>query len=145
MRRAGILCLFALIACTVVQGCGKGKKSVKIVKVWRTEVVDVQTRLLRRTVLFPPEYEVDEKKMAGAAVGALIGEIQRMVEDRPEAVINMGVLMKSIQTSPVTLWEDGSRSVEATLPITGEGSLAEVLACDKIEFLDPPGEKQPTE
>jgi len=124
------------IFCALLMSCGRGKKSTKTVKVWRTEVVDEQAGVLRRTVFFPPEYEGAERKMQGAAVGSLIAEIQRMVEDRPDAVIRMSVLMNSIQCSPLVTNEDGSRSMEATLSIQGEKSLAEVLGCDKIVFLE---------
>jgi len=137
MRKISWFWTAMAVSCALCVGCGRGKKAAKTVEVWRTEVVDERANLIRRTVFFPPEFEGEEKKMNGAAVGSLIAEVQRMVEDRPEAVVKMGVLMKSIQCGPVETLEDGSRSVEAFLSIHGEGSLAEVLGCDKVVFLDP--------
>jgi len=117
---------------------GCRKKAERSLTIWRTEVVDEENGILRKEVVFPPEYDGNEKKMTGSAVGSLIGEVQLAVENRPEAVIRIAILINSIETSPVTVLEDGSQRVIATLPIRGKGSLAEVLGVDDIRFKDRP-------
>jgi hypothetical protein len=76
-------------------------------------------------------------------VGRLFSDVQEMTVNVDEAVVNVDLLMKSIQVDPVVTLPEGGHRVSASLPLNGPGSLATVLGCKEVRLKGPmPGTKK---
>lgn len=153
------LCVLSVM-CLILAGpgCKKSKKSSTI-SLWTVESVDEKAGLIRVSLDIPLRAEVmdptpqadpektpkalDEHRLSGAAVGRLFSDVQEMTVNVDEAVINVDLLMKSIQVAPVQALPDGGHRVSASLPLNGPGSLATVLGCKEVRLKGPmPGAKK---